>query len=136
MPAARPRLNLKTAPNAIDTLLLQPWQLEKTKKFVQTIWHQPATAINIPMGLEWTDEFLMKISELTGKPIPASLELERGRLVDMMTDSHTWLHGKKFSLYGDADFVMGMTKFLLEMGAEPTDVLVQPCQQTLEKSHG
>jgi len=114
---------LKDSPNAIDTLLLQPWQLEKTKKFVQTIWHQPATAINIPMGLEWTDEFLMKISELTGKPIPASLELERGRLVDMMTDSHTWLHGKKFSLYGDADFVMGMTKFLLEMGAEPTDVL-------------
>jgi nitrogenase molybdenum-iron protein beta chain len=114
---------IKDAPNAIDTLLLQPWQLEKTKKFVDTIWHQPATAINIPMGLEWTDEFLMKISELTGKPIPASLELERGRLVDMMTDSHTWLHGKKFSLYGDADFVMGMTKFLLEMGAEPADVL-------------
>jgi nitrogenase molybdenum-iron protein beta chain len=114
---------IKDAPNAIDTLLLQPWQLEKTKKYVQTTWHQPATAINIPMGLQWTDDFLMKISELTGKPIPASLELERGRLVDMMTDSHTWMHGKKFSLYGDADFVMGMTKFLLEMGAEPADVL-------------
>jgi len=114
---------IKDAPNAIDTLLLQPWQLEKTKKFVDTIWHQPATAINIPMGLEWTDAFLMKVSELTGKPIPASLELERGRLVDMMTDSHAWLHGKKFSLYGDADFVMGMTKFLLEVGAEPADVL-------------
>ncbi|MDP2100215.1 MAG: nitrogenase molybdenum-iron protein subunit beta [Methylobacter sp.] len=114
---------VKDAPNAIDTLLLQPWQLDKTKKYVQNIMHQPATAINIPMGLEWTDEFLMKVSELTGKPIPASLELERGRLVDMMTDSHTWLHGKKFSLYGDADFVMGMTKFLLEVGAEPADVL-------------
>jgi nitrogenase molybdenum-iron protein beta chain len=125
---------LKDAPNAIDTLLLQPWQLEKTKKFVQNIWHQPATAINIPMGLEWTDEFLMKISELTGKPIPASLELERGRLVDMMTDSHTWLHGKKFSLYGDADFVMGMTKFLLEMGAEPTDVLCNHANKRWKKA--
>jgi nitrogenase molybdenum-iron protein beta chain len=125
---------IKDAPNAIDTLLLQPWQLEKTKKFVQTIWHQPATAINIPMGLQWTDEFLMKISELTGKPIPASLELERGRLVDMMTDSHTWLHGKKFSLYGDADFVMGMTKFLLEMGAEPTDVLCNHANKRWKKA--
>ena len=75
------------------------------------------------MGLEATDAFLMKVSELTGKPIPASLELERGRLVDMMQDSHTWLHGKKFALYGDADYVMGMTKMLLELGAEPTDVL-------------
>jgi nitrogenase molybdenum-iron protein beta chain len=125
---------VKDAPNAIDTLLLQPWQLEKTKKFVQSIWHQPATAINIPMGLEWTDDFLMKISELTGKPIPASLELERGRLVDMMTDSHTWLHGKKFSLYGDADFVMGMTKFLLEMGAEPTDVLCNHANKRWKKA--
>jgi len=96
--------------------------LEKTKKFVKDIWHH-RYGHQHPMGLEWTDEFLMKISELTGKPIPASLELERGRLVDMMTDSHTWMHGKKFSLYGDADFVMGMTKFLLEMGAEPADVL-------------
>jgi nitrogenase molybdenum-iron protein beta chain len=125
---------IKDAPNAIDTLLLQPWQLEKTKKYVQTIWHQPATAINIPMGLEWTDEFLMKISELTGKPIPASLELERGRLVDMMTDSHTWMHGKKFALYGDADFVMGMTKFLLEMGAEPTDVLCNHANKRWKKA--
>jgi len=125
---------IKDAPNAIDTLLLQPWQLEKTKKFVDTIWHQPATAINIPMGLEWTDQFLIKISELTGKPIPASLELERGRLVDMMTDSHTWLHGKKFSLYGDADFVMGMTHFLLEMGAEPTDVLCNHANKRWKKA--
>ncbi len=125
---------LKDSPNAIDTLLLQPWQLEKTKKFVQSIWHQPATAINIPMGLEWTDEFLMKISELTGKPIPASLELERGRLVDMITDSHTWMHGKKFSLYGDADFVMGMTKFLLELGAEPTDVLCNHASKRWSKA--
>jgi len=41
----------------------------------------------------------------------------------MMTDSHTWLHGKKFALYGDPDFVMGLAKFLMELGAEPIHVL-------------
>jgi hypothetical protein len=86
---------MKDAPNAIDTLMLQPWHLVKTKKMVKDTWGQPATELNIPMGLEWTDDFLMKVSALTGKAIPASLELERGRLVDMITDSHTWLHGKK-----------------------------------------
>ena len=125
---------MKDAPNAIDTLLLQPWQLGKTKKFVENTWKQPATHIDIPMGLEWTDEFLMKVSQLTGKPIPESLAKERGRLVDMMTDSHAWLHGKKFALWGDADFVMGMTKFLLELGAEPTHVLCHHANKRWKKA--
>jgi len=125
---------VKDAPNAIDTVLLQPWQLEKTKKYVQNTWKHDVPKLEIPMGLEWTDNFLMKISELSGKPIPHSLEVERGRLVDMMTDSHTWLHGKKIALYGDADFVLGMTKFLLELGVEVTDVLVNHANKRYKKA--
>ena len=114
---------VKDAPNGIDTLLLQPWQLVKTRKYLKNTLKHDAPNIEIPMGLDWTDAFLMKVSELTGQPIPDSLATERGRLVDMMTDSHAWLHGKRFGLYGDADFVRGMTKFLLELGAEPTHIL-------------
>jgi len=114
---------MREAPDAIDTLLLQPWQLVKTKKVVQESWNQPATEVQIPMGLAGTDELLMTVSQLTGKAIPDSLALERGRLVDMMLDSHTWLHGKKFGLFGDPDFVMGLTRFLLELGCEPTVIL-------------
>ena len=125
---------VKDAPNAIDTLLLQPWQLVKTKKYIKNTWKQPASDIDIPMGLEWTDNFLMKVAELTGKEIPESLTKERGRLVDMMTDSHAWLHGKKFGLYGDADFVMGMTKFLLELGAEPTHILCSHANKRWKKA--
>lgn len=114
---------VKDAPNAIDTLLLQPWQLTKTKKYVQETWKQAATAVPIPLGLANTDQFLMTVSRLTGKAIPESLTRERGRLVDMMADSHSWLHGKRYSLYGDPDFVMGMCQFLMELGAEPLHVL-------------
>ncbi|MDO9597577.1 MAG: nitrogenase molybdenum-iron protein subunit beta [Azoarcus sp.] len=114
---------VKDAPNAFNTILLQPWHLEKTKKLVEGTWNHEVPKLNIPMGMEWTDEFLMKVSEITGKEIPESLALERGRLMDMMQDSHTWLHGKRFALYGDPDFVMGMTKFLLELGAEPTHIV-------------
>jgi nitrogenase molybdenum-iron protein beta chain len=125
---------VKDAPNAIDTLLLQPWQLVKTKKYIKNTWKQETSAIDIPMGLEATDNFLMKVSELTGKEIPESLTKERGRLVDMMTDSHAWLHGKKFGLYGDADFVMGMTRFLLELGAEPTHILCSHANKRWKKA--
>jgi nitrogenase molybdenum-iron protein beta chain len=114
---------IKDAPNAITTLLLQPQQLNKTKKYVKDTWNHEIPALNIPMGLAGTDAFLMKVSELTGKPIPESLEKERGRLVDMMTDSHSWLHGKRYSLWGDPDFVYGMSLFLMELGAEPLHVL-------------
>ena len=125
---------MKDAPNAVDTLLLQPWQLVKTRKFVKNTWKQPANDVAIPMGLEATDALLMKLSELTGKPIPDSLTRERGILVDMMTDSHAWLHGKKFGIYGDADFVMGMAKFLMELGAEPTQILCNHANKRWKKA--
>jgi nitrogenase molybdenum-iron protein beta chain len=69
------------------------------------------------------DEFLMKVSELTGKPVPKELELERGRLVDAMTDSSSYIHGKTFAVFGDPDFCLGVTQFLLELGAEPLHIL-------------
>ncbi len=116
---------IKDAPNAIDTLLLQPSHLTKTRKYIQETWNHAVPTLEIPMGLAWTDAFLMKVSELTGKPIPESLEKERGRLIDMMADSHQWLHGKKYSVFGDPDFVTGMCQVLMELGAEPLHVLCQ-----------
>ena len=118
-----PIAEMKDAPNAITTILLQPDQLVKTKKFVEGTWKQEVPALNIPMGLDFTDELLMKVSELTGKAIPASLEKERGRFVDMMTDSHSWLHGVSFSIYGDPDYLYGLTKFLQELGCEVKHIL-------------
>jgi nitrogenase molybdenum-iron protein beta chain len=125
---------IKDAPNAIDTLFLQDWQSTKSRKFVKNTWKHDAPKLAIPMGLAGTDEFLMKVSELTGKPIPPSLTTERGRLVDMMTDSHTWLHGKTFSLWGDADFVMGLSRFLMELGAEPRHILCGAANKRWKKA--
>ena len=47
----------------------------------------------------------MKISEITGKAIPDSITRDRGRLVDAMADSQACLHGKRYAIYGDPDFV-------------------------------
>lgn len=128
---------IKDAPNALNTIFLQPWQSTKSLKLVKNTWKHEAPGeknFHIPMGLDWTDEFLMLVSKITGKPISAELEKERGRLVDMMTDSHTWLHGKKFGLWGDPDYVMGMTKFLLELGCEPTHILANNANKRWKKA--
>jgi nitrogenase molybdenum-iron protein beta chain len=40
-----------------------------------------------------------------------------------MADSQAHLHGKRYALYGDPDQMLGLTQFLLELGAEPAHVL-------------
>ena len=125
---------IKDAPNAHTTFLLQPLGLDKTRKFVEGTWNHEVPKCDIPMGVAGTDEFLMKVSEITGKAIPESLAKERGRLIDMMTDSHAWLHGKKMALFGDPDFVLGLTKFLLELGIEPTHIVCHNGSKRWEKA--
>jgi len=112
----------KAAINAKATIAMQKYCSEKSLELAASVGQETA-AFHYPLGLGATDEFLMKLSAITGKPIPESLEKERGRLVDALADSSAWLHGKSYSVFGDPDFVYGMTRFLLEMGAEPVHLL-------------
>lgn len=109
--------------NAEATIAFQAYATTKTREYIESEWKQK-TYVSRPVGIRGTDEFLMKLSSLTGKPIPKELEAERGRAVDALTDSQAWLHGKRIAIYGDPDLVIGLTQFLLEIGAEPIHVLV------------
>lgn len=113
---------VRTAINAKATISMQEYCSKKTLSLCKSKGQETA-ALHYPMGVGATDDFLMKVSELTGKPIPEALRLERGRLVDAITDSQAYLHGKTFTVFGDPDFCLGMTRFLLEMGAEPVHIL-------------
>lgn len=109
--------------NAEATIALQSYSTTKTREYIEKEWGQK-TSVSRSIGIRGTDAFLMKLSELTGKPIPQELELERGRAVDAITDSQSWVHGKRVALYGDPDLVYGLVSFLLELGAEPVHILV------------
>ncbi len=109
--------------NGEATISLQRYSTVKTRAFIEDKWEQ-ATPVCRPVGIRGTDAFLMELSELTGKPIPRELEIERGRAVDALTDSQAWIHGKRIALYGDPDLVMGLLSFLLEVGAEPVHIVV------------
>jgi nitrogenase molybdenum-iron protein beta chain len=108
--------------HAKATIVFQEFCCEKTSKFIAE-HGQEVVVMNAPMGVTGTDKFLMEISRLTGKPIPAQLEKERGELVDAMADSQAHLHGKRFALYGDPDQMLGYAAYLLELGAEPAHVV-------------
>ncbi|MEO0036214.1 MAG: Nitrogenase molybdenum-iron protein beta chain [Pseudomonadota bacterium] len=112
----------RAAINAKATVSLQEYCTAKTLEYCGEKG-QTVSSFNYPMGIGATDALLMKIAELSGKAIPESIEKERGRLIDAIADSQAWLHGKSFSIYGDPDFTLAMTAFLLEMGCEPKHVL-------------
>ncbi|TCO72798.1 nitrogenase molybdenum-iron protein subunit beta [Rhodovulum euryhalinum] len=112
----------KAAVNAKATISMQEYCTRKTMELCADKGQQTA-AFHYPMGVGGTDEFLMKVSELTGKPVPDSLTLERGRLVDAMADSQSYLHGKTYAIYGDPDFVYSMARFVMETGGEPRHCL-------------
>jgi nitrogenase molybdenum-iron protein beta chain len=116
---------LEDAANAIHakaTISMQHFSTEKTLPFIAE-HGQETYSFHHPVGVRATDEFLMTVSKITGKPIPEELTRERGRLVDAIADSSAHLHGKKFAIYGDPDLTLGIAGFLLELGAEPIHVL-------------
>jgi nitrogenase molybdenum-iron protein beta chain len=113
---------VKDAVNAKATVSLQEYCSPKTLEYAESFGQETAS-FHYPLGVGGTDEFLMKISELSGKAIPEALELERGRLVDAIADSQAYLHGKTYAIFGDPDFVYAMARFVLETGGEPRHLL-------------
>jgi nitrogenase molybdenum-iron protein beta chain len=112
----------KSALNAGATMSLQQYCTPKTLEYAKSLGHETAS-FHYPMGVQATDELLVKLSELSGKQVPHALTLERGRLIDAIADSQSWLHGKRYAIYGDPDFVYGMARFILETGGEPIHCL-------------
>jgi nitrogenase molybdenum-iron protein beta chain len=123
------------AVNAKATFLLQGFSTAKTGEFIKEKG-QEVVAFHNPVGVTATDAFLMEVSRVTGKAIPAELEKERGRLVDAIADSQAYLHGKSFSLFGDPDMVYGLVSFLLEVGAEPKHIVVTNSTKDFETKLG
>ena len=129
-PGGTPLEDAADALNAHATIALQQYSTKETMKWFNANSDAPAETLPMPIGVKKTDELLMKISELFGKPVPEELKAERGRAVDAMTDAHQYLHNKKFAIYGDPDWLLGIVSFLLEMGARPYHIL---CSRSTKK---
>jgi nitrogenase molybdenum-iron protein beta chain len=109
--------------NAKATVTLMPSATRKTVQMIENDWEQEVVAGPYPLGITATDEFLERVSALSGVKLSPELEAERGRAVDAMADSHPYVHGKRVALVGDPDVLLGMMSFLMEMGVKPVHVL-------------
>lgn len=94
----------------------------------------PAHLIKVPVGINATDDFVMKVLELTGGEVPYELELERGQLVDLMVDVHNHYHGKRVAIFGDPDIVVPMTELIISLGMVPVHILTGTPGKEFDKS--
>ncbi len=79
--------------------------------------------LEIPIGLKATDTFVTALSRAAGVKVPDSITDDRGRLVDMITDMHKYLYGKRVALYGDPDILTPLTEFLLTLDMKPVYIV-------------
>jgi len=90
--------------------------------------------LDIPIGFKATDRFLMSLSRHANLPIPDSLSDERGRLIDLISDSAKYLYGKRVALWGDPDTLVPLAEFLVSMDMKPVYIVSgTPSKYFLEK---
>jgi nitrogenase molybdenum-iron protein beta chain len=83
----------------------------------------PCEALELPIGLRATDRFVDTMRRVSRVDIPAALEDERGRLMDIITDMHQYFYGKRVALWGDPDQLVSLTEFLVDLDMRPVYIV-------------
>lgn len=94
----------------------------------------PYKTLMLPIGIGATDDFIMELSKFSKEEVSYDIEEERGQLVDTVVDSHQYVYGKKVAIFGDPDTVLGLTKFVLELGMIPKYVVTGTPGTAFEKT--
>jgi len=100
-----------------EIISLEPAELLKKK------WKVDYTLLPLPVGVAFTDQYVLALRKQARNAVPPQLERERGQLVDLLLDSHQYTHKKKVAIFGDPDVVIGLTSLALEMGMTPRYVI-------------
>ncbi len=87
-------------------------------KYLHDFHGIPAYRLPLPIGMNHTDRLIETLSIIYSKPVPESLNLERGRLLDGMIDSHKHSALGKIAIFGDQDLVHGISGLVQENGME------------------
>src|SRR5271157_1062490 len=84
-------------------------------KLLDTKCKVPFEMLDLPIGLRATDAFIDSLRKAAGVSVPESLMVERGQVVDVMTDMHQYFYRKKAALVGDPDHLVALTQFLTDL---------------------
>jgi nitrogenase molybdenum-iron protein NifN len=84
-------------------------------------------------GLIPNDEFIMFLSEISGRPVPMKYRRLRGQLADAMLDAHFHIGGRKLAIGAEPDLLFDLSSMLHEMGARVTVAVTTTQSPVLER---
>lgn len=90
---------------------------------LDTKFKVPCESLELPIGLRATDRFVDMLRRVARVDVPVSLEDERGRLMDIITDMHQYFYGKRVALWGDPDQLVALTEFLVDLDMRPVYIV-------------
>ena len=92
-------------------------QMREAAQALEEIAQVPFEVFDRLTGLECNDRFLMRLSQISGKPVPAKYRRQRSQLLDAMLDGHFYFGGLKVALGAEPDLLFAAGNLLHEMGA-------------------
>jgi len=114
---------LKSTGDSSATIALGEWCSGEAAKWLDAKCKVPCRVLEMPFGLMAGDRFIEALRTAAGVAVPEEIALERGQLVDMISDMHQYLYHKKVALVGDPDQLIAMTEFLVSLDMWPTHIV-------------
>ncbi|MDH3392563.1 MAG: nitrogenase molybdenum-iron protein subunit beta [Desulfobulbaceae bacterium] len=124
---------LKSTADSIGTLALGEWCSAAAARELDKRHKVPCKVLDMPFGLKATDRFIDALRTVAGVSVPEEIALERGQLVDLISDMHQYFYQKKVALVGDPDQLIAMTEFLVSIDMCPKHIVTGTLGKKFEK---
>ena len=109
--------------DSLGTIALGETASADAARTLDTKWKVPCKVLDLPIGLAATDRFVDTLRTVAGVNVPESINLERGQLLDIMTDMQAYFYHKKVALAGDPDQLIPMVEFLISLDMMPVHIV-------------
>jgi len=127
---------LVRTPASQATVALGPTASEAAAKLLDAKFKVPFELLELPIGLRATDRFVNTLRRQIRAQVPASINEQRGRLMDMITDMHQYFHGVRVALWGDPDQLVSLAEFLTDLDMRPVYIVTGTPGKQFDKRIG
>lgn len=124
---------LKTTGSSRGTVALGKLASGPAAKALDNKCKVPCKILDLPIGIKATDRFVDTLRKMSGVNVPDLISIERGQLIDIVTDMQAYFYQKKVGLVGDPDQLIALTEFLVSIDMMPIHIITGTRDKNFEK---